>query len=284
MDGALRIAERLIADREVGSHDQHYVLGQSPYLHGLTHAGFIHMFRGELTIARQYHERGSTLAHELGELEAAVWSTFWRAHLHALQGDARACESLAARMYELARHFESGLVRVALLLSVSFTHLAAQRWRQALATLEECYAEGHAQCCARVMSPLVLANLADTYLRLGQLDKALQYAREIVTLCEEGGLVYSAQPWLVLARCQMAAACPADARANLQRALEIIERTGARVYLGELHELRATFAQKYHDTWDVAQELDRAHEHYAAIEADAHIARLQARGTGFPLA
>ena len=84
----------------------------------------------------------------------------------------------------------------------------------------------------------------------------------------------------VQAQCHIARNDAAAAFDAIDKARSVIAQTGAKLYLGELHERCAEYAGKFHQRWQRAEQLALARQHYAAIGSVAHVARIEKQEPG----
>jgi tetratricopeptide (TPR) repeat protein len=129
----------------------------------------------------------------------------------------------------------------------------------------------------------LLSALAEVYAALGDHERARETATDAVRIARETGQ-FELPPELARARvlrCADGLAAEEAIRAALDRALELIEASGARVYRPEVHEEHAELARLRGDEAARTRELRDAHRLYTEMGATGHAERL-ARELGAP--
>ncbi len=271
---AIKIAAQIRETLAGDVHADTYSLGRSAYIHATNHLGIANLLMGNSTAAREHLEEGAALAQRNGDAESALWGTLWLSYLSNLQANSADVTCQAAKAAELGRHFDTGLVTLAMNFCTGLAHLAAARWTDALTVFEAAYQIGHLRHCGQVLSPEILSGLAEAHLRLGNLAAADRFAAEAIDFCEANTLRYSPRPWIIHARALVARNEPERARQVLEAAAIVIAKTGANAHLGALHEVRADYAATFAGPWQRGEELAAACRHYGLLGAAAHVARV----------
>ncbi len=118
--------------------------------------------------------------------------------------------------------------------------------------------------------------LAEACAGLGDDARAREAAAEAVALADREGVRTPLQS-LSLARVLRSAdglAAEREIEAALDRALELIEETGSRVFVPQVHEERAELARLRGDDATRERELREAHRLYTEMAATGHAERL----------
>ena len=121
-----------------------------------------------------------------------------------------------------------------------------------------------------------LAALAEACAGLGDTARAREAAAEAVAIADREGVRQASVP-LSLARVLRSAdglAAEREIEAALDRALELIEETGSRVFVPQVHEERAELARLRGDDATRERELREAHRLYTEMAATGHAERL----------
>jgi class 3 adenylate cyclase/tetratricopeptide (TPR) repeat protein len=143
---------------------------------------------------------------------------------------------------------------------------------EARAVLERGLATGR----GRYFATALLSSLAETSAGLGDHDRASEAAMEAIAVAEATGQSeIPAQIALArVLRCADGIASEPAIRSALDRALELIEESGARVYRPGVHEERAELAQLLGDDATRERELREAHRLYTEMGATGHAERV----------
>ena len=160
----------------------------------------------------------------------------------------------------------------------ALVYVARAEWERAAVAIEfarSSLAENHV---GGGLEPRVLAIAARTDAASGLLDRALERARRGV------GLAVERQTAIWEPDCRLALAgillehrgepAAAEIESALENALRVAFETGARAYLGEIHERRATLARLRGDEAARIRELREAHDLYAEMGAAGPASRI----------
>jgi tetratricopeptide (TPR) repeat protein len=129
---------------------------------------------------------------------------------------------------------------------------------------------------SQALNSWVLAQRAEACACLGDTARAREAAAEAVASAEREG-VRNALIQLSLARVLRSAdglAAEREIEAALDRALELVEETGSRAFVPQVHEERAALARLLGDDSTRQRELREAHRLYTEMGATGHTERL----------
>ena len=122
----------------------------------------------------------------------------------------------------------------------------------------------------------MLVHLAEACAGLGDCARAREAAAEAVAIADREGMRHGLIQ-IVLARVLRSAdglAAEREIEAALDRALELIEATGSRVFVPQVHEERAELARLRGDDTTRERERREAHRLYTEMAATGHAQRL----------
>jgi adenylate cyclase len=265
--------QRLPADIALGAE----FTGYSPFLQILHLQAFMLCRLGRLNQATAVCERAETLARTHGDNEILHWLQQQRIELDAVHANAAAARDHAQRALEAGEKLGTPSARVTALYMLGVAHRLNTQWDEAVAVLQQAVSAAMGGI-NRVIEGWARAELAEALLGRGDLDRAEQEAKAAVTVaniqhfrCEE------VRANLALAHTQLRRA-DTQALARVQQALaraqELIDETGARLYLPEVHKCRAQLARLRGDASIAQHELDAARRLYAEMGATAQVERL----------
>jgi tetratricopeptide (TPR) repeat protein len=245
----------------------------NPYHRLLWLRGVALAFSGRLGEAQLALERALELATERGDLVSASTIHSFRAYLEGLRGSH---SSALARARQSVERGERVGVPMSLAYAYHFlgqAHLDNGQIEEARVALE------HALAIAlgfNLTKALGLGLLAEACAGLGDTARAREAAAEAVAVAEREGVRY-ASIWISLARVLRSTdglAAEREIEATLGRALELVEETGARIFVPQVHEERAELARLRGDDTTHERELREAHRLYTEMGATGHAKRL----------
>jgi adenylate cyclase len=239
---------------------------------GLTHLGRLEESEAQLREAERSAE-------ESGELELLSWLGNAWAELADARGSGERVLERAQRSVEIAERLDIEASRVIAYSGLGIAHLLAGRAGAAREVLRESVVRARDRFTVWSMSTQTLARLAEAHLALGEHGDALATAREAIAVISDRGCdFFEANAQLALARVLLATDGGAQARAEIESALERAERlvaaSGARVFAPRILELRGRLAAALGDAAASGRDLRRALDVYREIGATGHAERL----------
>jgi adenylate cyclase len=245
----------------------------NPYLRLLSFRGSGLAASGRFGEAQVALDRALELTLERGDLTFANMIHLFGAYLESWRGSPSGALAHARQSVEYAERAGTPFSLANAYLAVGWAHLGNEESEEARTSLE------HALAIApgyRAQNAHVLAHLADACAGLGDYARAREAAAEAVAIADREG-VRRASIQISLARVLRSAdglAAEREIEAALDRALELVEETGSRVFVPEVHEERAQLARLRGDDATRERELREAHRLYTEIGATGHAKRL----------
>ena len=253
------------------------LLGVSPYGMTLVYRGWVLALLGHLAEAAQVLERAIALAQVRREPELLITAHMYSASWCGFAGDAARALQHARRAVELAEAATAKITGLGSAVALGRAHLLNEQWPDAAATLEQALAEMRARQAALHVEAIVLADLAQAVIALGDCGRARVLADEAVstaqaqhTYLEVHALAARAHVVRLSDGAQAAAAIDAD----LQQAMAVVERTEARGYTPLIHVERAELARLLGDEAAHQRELREAHRLFVEMGATGHAERV----------
>jgi len=227
------------------------------------------MYVRELPLVRQF-------ALESGYPEQALWGVAFGAELKYVLGGSDGTRALAQAAARLAEN-----LGVANELNATLAQCAAlacdREWQPLLDAAGDALRLIRERGAVRLFEPNFLAHLGTAQLELGNLEAGRAAAQEGVMFMRESKAASHPRCYAVLARAQLALGEPAgDIASTLDAYAALLARTGARLFEGELHELRARLAERKGHQAEKAASLKRALDCYTSLGMTAQAARVKA--------
>jgi adenylate cyclase len=252
--------------------DEFWGFGSVLYLRGLR--AMARTFMGQPAAGL---EHASSVLLEIGRPQMVALSTRLQAHLFL--GEPEAAAALLPEITARAAVDRSSAVgRVMTQCDCALVYVARAEWQRAADAVELALSSLGESHVGGALEPRLLAIAARTDAGTGSLDQALERARRAVTLAvERQTAIWEPESRLALAgillehRGERAAAEIEGALENAQR---VAHETGARSYLGEIHERRAALARLRGDQADRIRELREAHDRYTEMGAAGPASRI----------
>jgi class 3 adenylate cyclase/tetratricopeptide (TPR) repeat protein len=248
-------------------------LGYSPYLNLLQLRANLLAYAGRWPEAASGFERMIAVAREHAHqaLVASASSDYgWWA---ALLGDSQTALTQARRGLEIAEKLGSQMTRVHAYSALGLAEVSAQQWSEAVAALEQALQIANEMRTGEEAGVLTLAHLAEAHLGLGDSARARELAeRSVSEACRHRVLASECFSRLVHARALLSAGGPAEkaaAATALERALALVEATGARCYEPFIRVERARLARLSGDESAGEQEMSLARRLFTEIGAGA---------------
>jgi adenylate cyclase len=276
-EAQLHWSTRVLA--EVGADDElgREIVGYSPRAAMLHTRSLALRYLGRLEEASSQAREAERVAEGSRELEVLTWlGTVW-AELAYARGATEPVLERARRSIEIAERLDNEASRIIAHQSLGLAHLvegqpaaAREAFRESVGMIRERRTLG-------TLLPMVLGQLAEAQLALGERSDALATAREAIALASAGGARYhEAAAQLALARGLLAEAAPprAEIESALERAEQLVDSTHARVLSPRILELRGRLATALGDAGAADRALRQALALDREIGATGHAERL----------
>jgi adenylate cyclase len=272
-DRAIELAD---GDPTVGAS----IYGGCPYAWCLAQKGMCLGYLGQLEDARRLIEQGTEVAREQGDTEMAGFCHGFANLLAYFRGEPEDALDHARQALEIAERIGSSFSRALAWLLLGLAERMRGEWQQAITALERSSAIAGEHRTNVEANGLRLALLGESYLGLGDVERAR-------TLVEEGLTIAHTQEHppnemycsLALAEVLLGSAGP-DARteieAALERVLELAKGTGAKPHVPLVRVVRAELARQSGNPDAYQRELRDAHRLFTEMGAAGHAKRLQA--------
>jgi class 3 adenylate cyclase/tetratricopeptide (TPR) repeat protein len=267
--------ERLGENYELGRQ----VIGFSALIWSTFFQALLLAENGRIDEARPLIDRALRLAREHDDVESLGWSHNEYALLDYYSGDIRDGLAHSRASVELAERTGSAFSRTIAYLMLGYAHLARGEWAEAAEVEKEALRIMKESRTGMQYEPLTLAALAEAQLGLDDLDGAQEKARRGAELAARYGMrTHEGHCRMVLGRA-LARSHPAEAREELNRALELIAADFA-VLKPRVHETLADLEAMHGSEKSCEQQLRVALEGYERIGAAGHARRLRKRLAG----
>jgi tetratricopeptide (TPR) repeat protein len=250
--------------------------GFSIYGHMLVTRSLVLTLLGRLAEAAQVRERAIELVQGRHDSEVLCLVHNFGVVWCGLAGDPPGALRHAHRSLELAGATAGGLWAILGSAALGRALLLNEQWSDAAAALEGALARMRERQLGSFMEPVVLADLAEAVVALGDCGRARMLADEAVTTARQQGSM-QVRPLLVRAHVQrLCDGAPAGAaiEADIQQALAEVERTEAHAFAPLIHIERAELGRLLGDEAAYQRELREAHRLCVEIGATGHAERL----------
>ncbi len=228
---------------------------------------------GELSSVRQ-------LALDRGYPEMALWALCWEAEIRWALGHYTEIRKLAQTALQMAQN-QSVMHQIYADLTLSYALGCEREWQALLDAAGAALRQMREHGVGRIYEANFLSLMATAQLELGNLDAGRAHAAEGVAFIRSSRHEMEPRSYAVLARAELALGqSAADIGAILEEYAALIERTGARLFEGELHELRARLAEREGQELERVAALSRAQECYTRFGMIEQAARVGAQKTG----
>src|SRR5206468_8342268 len=265
-DRAIELAD---GDASVGAS----ILFGSPY--ALCHVlkGLHLVELGELEEARRLLEQGRKIAREQGDIETVGFSHQFSTWLAYFQGEPEAALGHAQQALEIAERIGGSFSRAYAWLTLGWAERMRGEWRQAIEALERSLAIARESRTGAERDVSRLALLGESYLGLGDPERARALVAEGLAIAHARGHCSAAtHAHLALARVLLGSAGPAaraEIEAALARALELARETGAKAFEPLVNVELAELARQSGDQEGRERALREAHRLFTEIGATA---------------
>jgi class 3 adenylate cyclase/tetratricopeptide (TPR) repeat protein len=249
-----------------------------PYAYCMGFKGGALVNLGRLEEARNLIEGGMKIAGEQGDVESVGWCHMWHAWLDYARGDSTATLAHAQKALEIAERIGDSFSRAWAWLWVGFAQRLGGDWQRAIEATERSLRTARERRVAIEGDPFRLAVLAESYLGLGQAQRARDLAEEGLMIARERGQPsFEGLAALALARVLLSSSGGAGGKEIedvLSSALERLTATGQRGLEPMVHVELAELARQRGDEEQWERELREAHRLFTEIGATAHTERI----------
>ncbi len=253
------------------------VFGWSPLITGLAVSGYALVLMGRLEEAGARLNDAFRFASAEAPPETLCWLSSFRMQLELARGDVEQALRSGRRSLEMAERSGSRFDAVFARCWMARAHVACGSWGEAVALLEDALDQGRANRTAQDILLLHRWVLALAHLGLGDVERARAVADEAIALCSaQDARVSLCQSHL--ARTEILRVDPrapkGAAEADLEAAEQLVEKTGARLFLPLIHEEHARLARTIGDDARCERELREAHRLYLEMKATRQAERV----------
>ena len=235
---------------------------------------------GELEQARRLLEQGRAIAREQGDIEVVGWAHTNSTWLSSFLGEPETALGHAQQALEIAERIGDSFSRAWAWLWLGFAERMRGEWRRAIEALERSQAITRERRTAVELDGQRLALLGESYLGLGDQERARGLVEEgLVIARSQGHVLNETYASLALARVLLGSAgatARAEIEAALARALELARETGARAFEPLVHIELAELVRQSGDQEGRERELREAHHLFTQIGAAGHAERVLA--------
>jgi class 3 adenylate cyclase/tetratricopeptide (TPR) repeat protein len=248
------------------------IMGYAPYLELRAMQGHFSAYLFDLNTAElALRDAGELAKVHRGDVEFVAVTSFLRADVAALRGDGAAAVALAREALETGGRIGASYLRVHARVFVARAHLVRGEWGEARRYAEDGLAIAHERRSGLDHEALLLAILAEAELGAGEPERARRTASEAIETAERRGTsLQELFARLALAKVLLAAGDASEAEAiasQLERALTLVERTGARTLKPFIGVEFARLARLRGDEMKRERELREAHRLFLEIGA-----------------
>ena len=234
---------------------------------------------GEFDEAERVIEHGRQIAREQANVETVGFSHQWSTLLAYHRGDPDAMLAHAEQALEIAERTGSAFSRTWSWSFLGWAQTARGEWRQAIAAIERSMAIAKERRTAIEGAGLRLMALGESYLGLGDAERALALVEEGIAVSNAQGASFNQiYGYRTLARVRLASAGPAahvEIKSALASALEILRETGARADEPLVRVELAELSRQSGDHEGHQRELREAHRLFTEMGATGHADRLK---------
>jgi class 3 adenylate cyclase/tetratricopeptide (TPR) repeat protein len=237
-------------------------------------------YAGQLEEAAQLIGRGMKLAREHEDIETVGWGHMWSVWLAYFVGDPDAAIGHAQQALDIAERIGDSFSRTWAWYFRGFAERMQERWPQAIEAMERSRSLAAERRTAVEGDGYRLLTLGESYLGLGEADRALDLVNEgLDVVHSRGQRVGEAFGSVVLARVLLSsggASASDETEAALARALELITDTDAKSFEPMARVELAELMRQRGDEEARQQELGEAHRLFMEIGASGYADRLAA--------
>ena len=247
------------------------LLGYSPYLNLLQLRANLLAYAGHWPEAAAAFERMIAVAREHGSQGLVAFASSDYGWWAGLLGDPPTALAECRRAVEIAEKLGGQMTRVYAYNALGVAELSAGRASEAVAALEQALGIAREMRTGGEVGLLTLAHLADAQLARGDPACARALAEQAVSeACRHRVLASECFARLVHARVLLSGEGHAGAAGALERALALVEETGARCYAPFVRVERARLARLSGDEAGYGQEMRLAHQLFTEMGATGH--------------
>jgi class 3 adenylate cyclase len=246
---------------------------------------FCHIFKGgalltlgQLVEARQILERGMKIAREQGDVATVGWGHQWSALLARFVGEPESALGHAQQALEIAERTGDSFSRASAWYFLGLAENMRGQWRPALEAIERSVEIAREGRTATDAEALRLAALGESYLGLGDVERARGLVEQAVKVSHARGAPYDrAAASMALGRVLLGStgtAALAEVQGALALALELARASETHVLEPMIHVELAELARQSGEEEECQRELREAHRLFTEIGATGHAERL----------
>ncbi len=277
LDYSDRAVELIDGDVKIGAT----TTGFSIWIFLLTFQAAMGVNMGRIEEARRSRARSLQLAREHDQLENLAWGLGGSVFDAFYSGDLEGTHERARQALEISEKLGSPFVIAYSLASLGNAHLYHEEWEEAIEVFERTLELTRSRRTGLESQSANLANLARAYLGAGRREEARRMAEEAVKIGRQGGsCLWELQAHLARAHVLLAldgADGKAAIEAEIDCALELVDKTGARGVEPQILEQRAELARLLGDETGYVRELRKAHRLFVEMGATGHARRVAAQ-------
>ncbi len=232
---------------------------------------------GRLADGAREIDRIRRIALEARDLSYVCITDLCRSRLALYRGAPGEAVAHAGAGLEAAERLDAPGFRAIARLAIGAARLLEKSYDEAIAAVRDAKTIATPEMIGPNQFLMVLGRLAEAYLGKGDIDRALELSAEAVKRAEGGRRLGSVEAHHARARVLIVTSPERDAEEIarlLDRAAEIADSCGGRVYAPHVHESRAALARATGRSEDAGRELQEALRIYTEIGATGHAERL----------
>lgn len=254
--------------------------GYSPLLGIMMSQAWMLLFAGRIQEGEVLRDRTIQLAHQHADYEVSLWLHLLHHETNILRADAQAAQENALQAIAASEKSDTAQARHVGLIVLGTAQRLNGDWRQAVTTLESalqaCYSGAN-----REFEGSIGAELTYALLEAGEVTRAEQTARAAIDAAhKQCSRVDELRANLALTKVLFFSgdeSSLAEIRQRLDRALALINETGAKLFLPNWHECRSRLAELKGDSNTAGVELRLAMQEYDRMGARAQVTRLSGK-------
>jgi adenylate cyclase len=245
-----------------------------PYAYCQVFKGGVLVYMGRLEEGQNLIERGMKLAGEQGDVETRGWGHMWSVWHAYWSGEPERAMAHAQQALEIAERIGDSFSRTWAWYFLGLGELLRGEWRSAIEAYERSQALATERRTAVEGDAWRSAGLAESYLGLGEADRALEFVQEGLEISKRRGQPISeAFSSMVLARILLASggsSAHGAIETALARALELARQTETKSLEPLVHVELAELESRRGDEEGRERELREAHRLFTEIGAGGH--------------
>lgn len=236
--------------------------------------GILLSLTGNMDAAAAHIRHADELGRQIREPETRGYVHGFCVQHAVLTGDVEMAIEHGTLAAELAEETEIPLQLADGYLALADAQVLAERWQDALSSLDRTGEIVEARNNLSSIKPRLLTSLAQAHLGMGDDARALQYADEILTHSATQDMrIFELNARLIMVRALLGSHAREEADAiqtGLATVFDLVEKTNARAYKPMVHLVLAEIARLANDPERRALQLSHAHRLYSDMGARGH--------------